>query len=587
MQKYQLSTALIGDYTKLDNPLTLSQLSRKYKISTQTISYNLRKQGIPTQQTFRSVKADKHKRWVISAYQNGMTTEKIAKRLGISLATLYLKLREWHVPQRCPTNRKETRVIESNKQNIISWYTDRENPLTAAQIGSKIGIAECTIQLRLKAWGIPARSYKKAFPEQVMRMYQNGLSISEIAQRLHCDQQVVRKALDIRIPQGRRLDNLETKRLRYLYSDRGMSVEDIADIMNEFIFKRKDMSNVEKQRKKLTATILRARIDELGFNKGEIKPEEIDVNELNTILSYVKEGLPLEQIAKRTFHSRSTINKVIERYRFIKINRAAKIEDEAALAAKIRELAEKGQSRNIISTATGLSLAVLYDFMRKHGIKASAKVREFSEEEIEQQVAQIRGLRKQIGMTLEKIAAQLNVSTAHVGRLIREYHIPASPRKYTPELIKAIRNLHSQGLSTKAISFEVNMPSKTVEYILLRQSLVPNPVDKGVAYTNTAMQLQNSYIAKYYPEPFLFSMKLISDKLNLDKTTIKARVKMLGMRVRTPQEAKAVRHLRTLGKLPRTFYVPKSDFEKMQEKRQILPLEARKLVWLKPAPSQA
>jgi hypothetical protein len=523
-----------------------------------------------------------HKEVIFHMYEkSGIPLNTIAEQIGISINTLRDHLRSWGVHIRSRSPREETLLIEANKSNIIKWYRDENK--TAQQIADILGLAECTILLRLKKWNIAARDYRKADPVRVRQLWDEGYRASQIAHMCGCDTVCVYRALGVKTARKNYIDEDMKGSISDWYQRRGMSVHDITTALNRQINARADINPGVKRRIQVTPTMVYNTISAGRMKKFKLPFEEWEKKEPGlawAITDYAKKGLSQKAIVLSLHTNNDFVAYVLRTYGARDVLNVTRKPEVDQVVNKIRALAENGRSANYISHVLRIPETTVYKLMSRHGIKPGSKVGRYSEIQMQGQAIQISELRKQVGMTLEKISKITKLPIVQVSRIIQMYDIPAPERTYSEEQYSQVRSLHSQGLGTSEIAAAVNVKKKQAEYIQLRLGLRPNPTKP--AYSQAAIDLQNAYLKKYYNGPYFFSATYLARKLDLDKSTVLARLQQMGIEIRDNTEQKQIRHLRSLGKLSSGFNIPENDLIVLRGTRPLKNLAERRYYTWRP-----
>jgi transposase-like protein len=380
-------------------------------------------------------KLDPFKDYIITNYRNRtLSVERMAKKLGVTAPQILNALRNWGVERKRGFYRKKTEIINNNKQQIIDLYTNKK--WTTAMIAKKFKLADCTVQLKLKEWGVPARSYTKAIPCKVKALYDQGLSPEEIGEKLKVNTSSVYKTL-----------------------------------VNKFGIKH-------------------------------TKKVQFNLTEDLAIKQLINQGLSVP-LARKRFNQRfnRTVTDAVFRRRM----------DELSIKAnpKIRKQPRRGNKA-------------------------------YTPEQKERFLQQIRTLRMK-GTPLKKIAAQIGISVALVQRIIKENDIPRVNRVYTPEVRNKVEALYDQGFHYKDIADKLGLVEDSVRQELTRMG-VPRFTSKwNRRFTIGQENIQNENIRRLYKRPFYASMTRIADLLRIDKTTVKARLKEMGIPIKSTKELKRAR----------------------------------------------
>lgn len=557
----QHKNEIIHSYTQ--DRLTGNDIAKRYNSSSSAVLARLRLWGIKPKSKcqIKSELIDNNRQFILDNYLSPKfpkTIKWIAHKIGVDESTLSNRLKKWGVRKR--GNFKSTSfLLDKNKSKIIDLYTNTDK--RTADIAKMFKVAECTIQQRLTKWGIPARIYKKAVPQEIKRLYDLGFSPEDIANKLDASVTSVYKILvrdfGIHHTKKRELTLNETRDIKYLYSTRGLSPKVIADLINKKITQKKN---------KISDTIIRRVIKELNLKKGNI--DEISNEDLNVILGLFKDGLKISDISKKTHYPVGMISSVIDKYSLIKINKRRDIKNLEETVEKIREYRLRGLTLGQISGILNLSKSILYDIISEYKITSGGKVSKYSKEQLDILAERIKEMRTR-SVSVESMSKQLNISTATINRVIKEYKIPFRKRVFTDEVRKQIEELASQQMNYKDIANKLGLLQESVRQETHRMGIQGVYSTLGTEYSDRALKLQNYYIKKYYLAPNYFSMIQISKTINIDKTTVKARLKAMGIPIRNSDQAIEARRNRTRMSINIPISIRKLMLEKKQHNKSI------------------
>jgi transcriptional regulator with XRE-family HTH domain/AraC-like DNA-binding protein/predicted transcriptional regulator len=512
---------------------SLSRIAKAFGLSNWTIQTYFKEWGVEVQRPVhpKTKIILENKKWIIDKYtdkENPLALSQMADKLGVDSSTLSNKIRDWGCPLRGHFKPK-THVILKNKNNIIELYTRKENPLTTQQIADKIGIAGCTIQLRLKEWGIPARNYEKATPSEVKRLYDLELTPEEIAERLDVDSGTVYKVLvtkfGIHHTKKNSLTVKELRILKYLYGSRRLAVPQVTRIMRKRFRRLKDVSE----------TIIRARIKETPGLRLSVEPDLTD-EELMHAFGLLSEKKSFKEIGDEIEISPIKVQKELNKFKSVRYPTQKSLTDH--VKEKIIYLRKKKLSNFKIAIIVKSTPTVIFSFLRSKEVPAPNT---YSEEQKLIFVNQIRELRKDPKNTVLGISKIMNVSNSMVARLIRDYKIPKVKRVFNPEVQAKIRELYLKETHYSDIAKKLNLKTESVRQEIGRMGLKVIYKPFAREYSPRATAYQNNLIRIMYGSPYYFSMFKIADIIQIDKTTVKARLIKLKIPIRSADQARIVR----------------------------------------------
>lgn len=485
-----------------------------------------------------SPKLEPNKKQIIAKYldiSKHIPFQSLADQYHVSPVTLQKAFQAWRV-SRPPLPKIKTGIIIKNKDKIIEAYTRSNNPLTAHQIADKLGCAECTIQLRLKEWGIPARQYKKVNAQDILNLISKGWSVSDLAKQFDVDKSSI---IRIRLQQGIRtskrvkMTRQDFRRLKYLRIIRGLSIPQIGKILDPW------------HKKGFTDAVLYNRIKEFKIPQNKIS--EVTNEELFQILqrmSYQKIPEIALTLELPEYIVTQTINKFKPKQKKFYHHPKIRIYE---IADQVRELTQRGISSELITARLKISPVTLFHIRKRFGI-STYRVKKYSQAQILQAIEKIRDLRSK-AVTVKQIAKVIGMSEAVIFRLIKEYKVPRTNKVFSQPVINKITKMFESGLSPREISRKTQFHAEGIRYILRRKGydLTITPWAKKYAHKLISKE-QDQQIKELYLPPNYWSMFALAKKLYLDKTTIKDRLEKMGIPIRNIEQAREIRKMHTLAK---------------------------------------
>lgn len=430
-------------------------------------------------------------------------------------------------------------IIAKNKDRIIEWYTRSDNPLSAEQIGDRLNVAGCTIQLALKRWGIKSRDYHKAKPKEVLRYYNMGWTPEEIAETLDTDSgtiyKVLKNILGIRYTKKIKLTSKQWSDLHY-YLRRGMSHTLISELLNE-----------KYNTKKFTPNIVLGRMREKGLKK--MKVNDVNNEELIRIIQLSKKGHTPKEIAKKVVVPWVLVSRIINNYSMPKNRGWKQLQNEGEIVDKIRDLRQKGYLYSQISHMLSIGQSLLSDLVAKHKLQGLGRKKRYTQEEINKYAKRIREMREGPGpaLTINQISQRLNIPTTAVQRIIKQFNIPHAGRLFTDELRQKVKQMFLDGKHYNEIAKKLDLKQESVRQELHRMGISKRNTPWDKTYDAATIKKQNEYIKKHYLQPHYYSIFQIAKDLGLDKTTVKDRLQKMGVRIRSAAEQREIKKMKRLG----------------------------------------
>jgi DNA-binding CsgD family transcriptional regulator len=496
-----------------------------------------------------------HKDYFIYLYKvKKYSLSSIANILKLSLGRIRLYFKSWGVEVETKIKRK-TRIIEENKNKIIELYTRKDNPLTTKQIADKIGLADCTIQLRLKEWGIKARDYQKAKPDKVKKLYDFGYSPEQIAKQLDVHAGSIYKVLvdkfGIHHTKKKEFTKEQLEFFKYLYFNRCLELPQIIRIMKNKFKSLKDFSYL----------VFYSRLNEIKDLSPESKESRqyisrLSNQELKEAFDYLKDKKTITWIADKLELRPEVVRSELMTFKLVKYKTQKSLTPE--VKEKIIELRSLGYPPGLIALIVKSTKNVVNSFLKSSNIKIQDN--KLTEDKKEYFVKEIKRLRK-VPFTVKEIAKKLNTNTTLVARLIQEYNIPRVKKVFNPDVQSKIKQLYLKDHHYSEIAKKLNLKPESVRQEVRRMGLLVKYKPYAREYSKRAQRYQNRLIRIMYNEPYWLSTIKIADILKLDKTTVRARLKRMGIPVRNAKQARLVKK-----KLKKAYDTRKLDYKLLNER---------------------
>jgi len=271
-----------------------------------------------------------------------------------------------------------------------------------------------------------------------------------------------------------------------------------------------------------------------------------------TVKKLYDQGLTPHEIAKTLDVDSGTIYKVLVSH--FGIHHTKKVSFSVQEDFVIRSLNSRGLSIPLIISELNRQFPnrprtypVVYARIQELGLSHTAAIRKssdrankhYSPAEIAHFVESIRPMRSK-GISIDSMAKTLNVSKSLIARLIQEYKIPRVNKVFNDEVKSKIAELYRQGLHYDDIANRLGLKSESVRQEVSRIGFNKFLSPFSKSFTPEQIQKQEEYIRKYYQAPYFYSMGYLAKVINLDKTTIRARLEKMGIPVRNRE---AISHI--------------------------------------------
>ena len=153
---------IISLYTDKNNPLNAAQIAKLFNVNRGPIDRILVRNGVTIRD--RKKLTPEQEKEIVSLYtdkNNPLSALQIAKLFNVSRGPIDRILVSNGV-----TIRDKKKLTSEQEKEIVSLYTDTKNPLNIVQIASRFNVSEGTISNILVRNGVTIRDNKKLTPEQ-------------------------------------------------------------------------------------------------------------------------------------------------------------------------------------------------------------------------------------------------------------------------------------------------------------------------------------------------------------------------------------------------------------------------------------
>lgn len=158
--------------------------------------------------------------------EEGLTTQQIGERVGVSRVTIGNRLREYGIERR-PRRRSLPPEL------LARLY--HEEGLTQMEIAAQLGVSDVTVRARMQEYGIEARGHPVDLPEEEVRRlyYDERWSQSQIAAHFGVDTGLIsgrmrRWGMEVRTRQEYAAETGTREELERLYYEEGRTLKQIA-----------------------------------------------------------------------------------------------------------------------------------------------------------------------------------------------------------------------------------------------------------------------------------------------------------------------------------------------------------------------
>lgn len=286
------------------------ELAQRFKIPLPTIYYLLSQRDVARRTSGESEQKVTLEQ-IVELYDQGWSTSRIAKKFDMNAASVFLRMRRNGIPLR---SRKEAikKFTPKQEKEIVDMYLSGQK---AGVVAKKYGCHRTTIHNILKRYHVVFRNdmgavekgsaprYGEAVRDEIILLYEEGLTSAEIAKRLeisapgvnyllHACGITVRKSTDY-------LTKASDEEIRRLYVDERLSIKQVG--------------------KKLGYTgggPISARLKRLGVtirNTRPHVPRKIPKQHEKHIIDRYRTGESCQEIANTYHCSETTIRKVLIR----------------------------------------------------------------------------------------------------------------------------------------------------------------------------------------------------------------------------------------------------------------------------------
>ena len=450
---------------------------------------------------------------IIRLWNSGMSQIQIAEKFHISQGRISIVLKQARENEievrKANTGRKNVEDIEKLEAEIVELWN---SGMPRKEISDKIHVSNRTIANALekaKEKGIYIKEHKRGrkkstkaekLKEEIVELWNSGMTQRNIARNLHVSIATIRKAL-----QEARKKGIEVRK-----ANKG----------------RKNVENIEK----LEAEIVK--LWNSGMSRKEISGKiHVSNRTIANALEKAKENKIYIRESKRGCQGSKSIE---ERN------------------AKIIELWNSGMIQRDISENLHVSIATIGNILRearKKGIQVKkANTRRKNVEDIEKLEAEIVELWNS-GMSREEISDKIHVSIAAIGKVLREVrkkgiYIRESKRgrkksEKAEKLEEEIVRLHNSGMKQRDIAKKIHTSTTTIKDALKKAKEKGIYVGKNTRGRNASTEERNAKIVELWN--LKMSYKDIANKLHISQSTVNIVLKQAyenGLEVRDGRKRK-------------------------------------------------
>ena len=192
---------IVSLYTDKNNPLSTVQIAKQFNVSNGTIGRILVRNGITRRSSSPKKLTPEQEKEIVSLYtdtNNPLNAVQIASRFNVSKGTIANILVRNGITRRSSSPKKLT---PEQEKEIVSLYTDKNNPLNTVQIAKQFNVSNGTIANILVRNSVTIRDRKKLTPEQekeIVSLYtdtNNPLNAVQIAKQFNVDNTTIANIL--------------------------------------------------------------------------------------------------------------------------------------------------------------------------------------------------------------------------------------------------------------------------------------------------------------------------------------------------------------------------------------------------------
>lgn len=365
-------------------------------------------------------------------YEAGNGTRRIAEKTGYKRDVIKRVIRE---------NRLEKKGVDkypSLTKEVLNELYNYEN-LSVYEICRGFNCPKDTVLNRMEKYGIKRRGYKERSlgisNKQVMNMYDNGMTQTEISLKLKCSLSTINKIVkkESMVRTKKVLITIPTEILVDLYVTKKVSIYLIA---KEF---------------HCDPSTIRLRLKDLGIIKGG---KVIDAEKLKRLCD---EGKSLKELMKEFEFGRQKMLRMVKAYGY-------EIRQESLAKVTYNELYNKlivqGRSRSDVANDYGVSSSTLGDKLRELGLNMIKERNEY------------KGITKEAledmyynqGLTQRQIAEKLHMNRSSVTNLFKKRGIKRKETKYEESLTYDILKEYyvDKNMPPVAIAKELGVPANPI-----------------------------------------------------------------------------------------------------------------------------
>jgi transposase len=286
------------------------QLAEKFNISRTSVKRifnrnDVKIYSVPAKKStiVRKIKESQYPK-IIELYKEGLTQEKIGKLYDVTEETIRKILHKNNVPIRKNSSQK---LFKKQIKEIIKLY---EQDVSTINISEQFNVDKSTIKRLLKKNDVemkgPGYFNKKITENQESEMiilYQQGLSLSKVAEKLGISGETVNKFL--------KNNNIEIRDGAEYHKKVNSEIEKkIIALYNQNVLLKKIAQELNLSPNTVSITLKRNNIEVINFYQNHKKINENDKKE---ILNLYQNGLLMREIAPKFNISESSVSKIIKK----------------------------------------------------------------------------------------------------------------------------------------------------------------------------------------------------------------------------------------------------------------------------------
>ena len=282
-------------------------------------------------------------------FEDGLTQEEVAKKLGVSVHTIYRTFKKQGWEPRHSTRRKEL-----DEGEVYQLYYDEG--LTQEKVAEKLGVSESTIYRHFRKHDMKPHRIEtrdEVDSKEVHRLhFEEKFSRKEVAEKLDVSERTISRIFRDQGWKARdstSRSEVGVNEVRQLCFDEGLTQKDVAKKLNVSVI-----------------TVGRIFKDHGWKARNSISWSKVDTNEVRQL--YFDEGLTRKDVAKRLGVSVYTIRKTFKKQGW-KMRRSTlwkELDKE-----EVRQLYyDKKLSKEKVAKKLGVSVSTIYRHFKEHNMRS-------------------------------------------------------------------------------------------------------------------------------------------------------------------------------------------------------------------------